>query len=284
MQVERVCIVGLGLMGGSLALALRPFLSHLIIVDTNDATRKVAQKFTDEVTGDLTDGVREAELVILATPVRTILHLLAQLPVARPDGCMIMDLGSTKAEICRTMEALPESFQAIGGHPMCGKETAGFAAASADLYRGQTFVLCRNGRTTPKIEAVAHEIIEIIGANPLRLSSQIHDEMVATTSHLPYLVSAALMNTAAAQNNEQLWQVSASGFHDTTRLAGSAPQMLLDILLTNETAILNQIEAYQSKLNEIKHLLLNGSEQNIADWLKATSQHHADYKNVKRKM
>ncbi|MEJ2747833.1 MAG: prephenate dehydrogenase [Anaerolineae bacterium] len=279
MQVERVCIVGLGLMGGSLALALRPFLTHLTIVDTDPKTRKAAQDFADLATGDLAEGVKEAELVILATPVRTILRLLAQLPAARPDGCLVMDLGSTKAEICRAMEALPPTFQAIGGHPMCGKETAGFGAAAADLYRGQTFVLCENGRTTPKIIAIAQEIIATIGANPLLLPPQIHDNMVAATSHLPYLVSAALMQTAAAQNNEQLWQVSASGFRDTTRLAGSDPQMLLDILLTNGTAVLTQIEAYQTQLDEIKHLLTKGDEQELAKWLEKVKMSHNKYRS-----
>lgn len=283
MLAKKVCIVGLGLMGGSLALALRPFLSHLTIVDTNPETRAAAQDFADVVTADLAEGVQDAELVILATPVRTILRLLAQLPAARPDGCLLLDLGSTKAEICRAMEALPASFQAIGGHPMCGKETAGFGAASADLYRGQTFVLCENGRTTPKITAVAQEIIETIGAKPLFLPPQTHDKMVAATSHLPYLVSATLMQTAAAQNNEQLWQVSASGFRDTTRLAGSDPQMLLDILLTNGTAVLAQIEQYQRQLNGIKRLLSSSDEKELLDWLTKTNQQHEAYKSVKRK-
>ncbi len=283
MQVERVCIVGLGLMGGSLALALRPFLSHLAIVDTNPDTLIAAKKFADSVTADFAAGVQEADLVILATPVRAILQLLAQLPTARPHGCLVLDLGSTKAAICRAMAQLPPSFQAIGGHPMCGKETAGFAQAEPDLFAGQTFVLCGNGRTTPHVEAVAHEIIEKIGALPLALPSQSHDEMVAAISHLPYLVSAALLQTAAAQDNEQLWLVSASGFRDTTRLAGSAPQMMLDILLTNGTAVINQIETYQNQLIEIKQLLLSGSEQELANRLAKTRQQYLTYRNAKQK-
>lgn len=281
MQVERVCIVGLGLMGGSLALALRPFLTHLNIVDTKQETRAAAQDFADVVTADLAEGVKDAELVILATPVRTILRLLAQLPAARPDGCLLLDLGSTKAEICRAMEGLPESFQAIGGHPMCGKETAGFASASADLYRGQTFVLCENGRTTSQIAAIAHEIIETIGAKPLLLPPQTHDNMVAAISHLPYLVSAALMQTAAAQNNEQLWPVSASGFRDTTRLAGSDPQMLLDILLTNRMEVLEQVDKLQGQIITIKKLLIQGDEVALTDWLAKTWQQHHLYRKRK---
>jgi prephenate dehydrogenase len=213
--------------------------------------------------------------------VRTILRLLAQLPAARPDGCLVMDLGSTKAEICRAMEALPPSFQAIGGHPMCGRETAGFGAAAADLYRGQTFVLCENGRTTPQITAVAQEIIKTIGAKPLLLPPQTHDKMVAATSHLPYLVSAALMQTAAAQNDEQLWQVSASGFRDTTRLAGSDPQMLLDILLTNRMEVLEQVDKLQGQIITIKKLLIQGDETALADWLAETRRQYELYRKGK---
>jgi len=282
MQIERLCIVGLGLMGGSLALALRPFISHLAIVDTSPQTLAEAQKFADLATADFAEGVRDADLVILATPVRVILNLLTQLPTIWPDGCLVMDLGSTKTEICQTMEQLPSTFQAIGGHPMCGKETAGFDHAEPGLFVGETFVLCENGRTTPHIEAIAHQIIEAIGAKPLNLSPQIHDNMVAAVSHLPYLVSAALMQTAAAQADNQLWQVSASGFRDTTRLAGSDPQMLLDILVTNRTAVTDQIDKLQGQIIKLKQLLLWGDETEIADWLAETRRHHTTYRKVKQ--
>ncbi|MCP4427020.1 MAG: prephenate dehydrogenase [Chloroflexi bacterium] len=283
MQIERVCIVGLGLMGGSLALALRPSLTHLSIVDANPQPLAAAQELADLATADFAAGARDADLIILATPVRVILRQLAQLPAICPDGCLVMDLGSTKAKICRTMEQLPPAFQAIGGHPMCGKETAGIAHADPNLYRGETFVLCGNGRTTPRVEAVAREIIELIGAKPLNLSPQTHDEMVAATSHLPYLVSAALMQTTAAQGSDQLWRVSASGFRDTTRLAGSDPQMLLDILLTNRTAVADQIDKLQGQIITLKQLLLWGDETKIADWLVKTKRQREIYENVKRK-
>ena len=242
-----------------------------------------AAALADRVTADLAAGAHDADLIILATPVRTILRLLAQLPAVRPDGCLLMDLGSTKATICRAMAALPPSFQAIGGHPMCGREMTGFGAATADLYRGHIFVLCRNGRTTSDVELVANEIIGRLGAVPLLLSPQAHDEMVAATSHLPYLISAVLTQTVAAQNDKQLWQVSASGFRDMSRLSGSDPQMILDILLTNRTAVIEQIDAYQGQLIKLKQLLLRGEEKGLADWLAQTRRSLEDYKKVKRK-
>lgn len=280
--VRRLAIVGAGLMGGSLALALRPSLDHLTLIDPHPHTRQAAAGLADLVTADLAVGVADAELVILAAPVRAILQLLAELPTARPDGCLLLDLGSAKTAICQAMAALPGQFQAIGGHPMCGKETAGFAAADPDLYRNQTFVLCRSGRTTPRIEQAALDILARIGSRPLFLPPDAHDGLVGASSHLPYLVSAALMTTAAALRDDQVWQVSASGFRDSSRLSGSDPAMMLDILLTNRTAVLDHLQNYLAELTAVQQLLQTGDEKALAQWLAAAQQHHRSYKQARR--
>jgi prephenate dehydrogenase len=281
MWQERVCIVGLGLMGGSLALALRPYLKHLTVVDTDADTLAAAQELADTATADLAQGVRGADLIVLATPVRTILRLLADLPSLRPQGGMVLDVGSTKTEIGRAMAALPPRFQAIGGHPMCGKEKAGFAAATPDLYQDRTFILCRNGRTDPAIEALARRLIDQVGARPLLLPADTHDALVAATSHLPYLVAAALMRAVSAVDDGRLWSVSASGFHDTARLSASDPQMMLDILLTNRAAVLSQLERYQQELAAVVELLQSGDEETLARWLAQVQRQHADYRRDK---
>jgi prephenate dehydrogenase len=278
---ERVCIVGLGLMGGSLALALRGRVPTLIGVDAAESSRHLAltQQIVHHATADLQEGIQQADLVILATPVRTILHLLAELPRLRPGGCLVLDIGSTKQVICEAMEALPEGFAAIGGHPMCGRETAGLAAATADLYQEQTFILCRNGRTTAAMESTALHLIEAIGGRPLFLSPYDHDQAVAAVSHLPYLVAALLMR----QVEETLWPVSASGFRDTTRLAGTDPQMILDVLLTNRQAILTVLERYQADMEGFRILLETADESVLREWLEATySQHQAYRAQTKR--
>jgi prephenate dehydrogenase len=193
----------------------------------------------------------------------------------------VLDLGSTKTVIGEALAALPPQFEAIGGHPMCGKETAGFAAADSLLYQEQTFVLCPNERTTPAAEAFARHLVELIGARPLFLEATDHDQIVATVSHLPYLAAAALMHLAAAQNDDRLWPVSASGFRDTTRLAGSDPRMMLDILLTNKTAVLAEIGRYRHTLQQIETLLQSGSETELARWLATTQQDHVAYRRQK---
>ncbi|HID54104.1 MAG TPA: prephenate dehydrogenase [Anaerolineae bacterium] len=290
MKVTRICVVGLGLIGGSFALALRlaqrtalrPFPLHLTIVDTNPQTRAAANRLADFVTDDFAAGVQEAELVVLATPVRVILDCLARLPDLRPDGCLVLDLGSSKANICRAMDGLPDSFQAIGGHPMAGKETAGFGAATPDLFRQQMFILCRTQRTTPSLELLAMELIDHVGASPLFLPGELHDEMVAAVSHVPYVVSAALMRMAALLGDERLWPVSASGFRDTSRISGSDPRMMLDILLTNKTAVLQQIAQYQDILTAVTHFLETDDEDALLHWIQETQQAYLTYQKYKK--
>lgn len=289
MLKAKVTIVGLGLMGGSLALALRlaqrvalkPHATHLTVVDANPETRVAAARLADVVTADFAAGVRDAELVILATPVRSIVALLAELARVRPEGCMVLDLGSTKADICRAMANLPEGFQALGGHPMCGKETAGFGAATPDLYRDKTFVLCRHGRTTTAVETLVLELLTIVGARPLFLPPEVHDEIVAGVSHLPYVVAGSLMRTAFAIGDERAWAVSASGFRDTARVAGTDPQMMLDILLTNRPAVLAQLQRFQTEVTAVTDLLQSGDEAALAAWLAETQREYREYRTMK---
>jgi prephenate dehydrogenase len=279
----RITIAGLGLMGGSLALALRPYTPHLTAVDPDPTTRQTAlsQGLVDAATDNLAEGIKAADLLILAAPVRAILAQLAELPGCKPDGCLLLDLGSTKQAICQAMSALPPSFQAIGGHPMCGRETSGLSAATADLYHTKTFILCPTARTTPAVEQIALELVTAIGSRPLWLDPAEHDQMVAAVSHLPYLLSAAFMQQAAAlaRIDQRLWPVSASGFRDTARLAGSNPAVMLDILLTNRAAVLSQLEQYQQKLAMIAALLQAGDETAARDWLEAAQ---ADYNHYRQ--
>jgi prephenate dehydrogenase len=285
LEGQTVVVAGLGLMGGSLALALRGQDVRLVGVDPDEATRRLAleRAVVDEATGDFAEGVRGAALVILAAPVSAILSLLAQLPEARPEGCLVLDLGSTKQAVVDAMDRLPPAFRAAGGHPMCGKEVTGVQAAEAGLFRGQTFILCRSIRTDELAEAVAGQLVTALGARPLWLSAAEHDWLVARVSHLPYFAAAALLAEAAsvAQTNEPVWQVSASGFRDTTRLAGSDPQMLRDIGLTNRRAILAGLEAYRRRLDEVTEILERGDGDALYHWLATRQAEYAIYRAAK---
>ncbi len=262
-----VVIVGLGLMGASLGYDLRGHCRRVVgVVRRPEAVAEaLAAGCADEVTLDAEAAVAAADLVVLAAPVRTVLQQIAGLgPLLRPDGILI-DMGSTKAAICRAMNALPPHVQAIGGHPMCGKERAGLAAAEAGLYRGCTFVLCPLPRTRPATLALVHEMIALIGANPLLLEPERHDRLVAAISHLPYLNAASLVAhvMAVAETDPTVWDVAASGFRDSSRVAASDVNMLLDILLTNREAVLAAMTDYEDRLGRLRQVLADGDEANL---------------------
>lgn len=276
-----IAIVGLGLMGGSLALSLRGSVGRLTGIDIDPQTRDLALDggIVDAVAPSMDEGISSSDMVVLAVPVRRIVTMLQELPQLRPGGCMVLDLGSTKNAVGQAMERLPERFSAIGGHPMCGREKSGLGVASATLYQGQTFILCRNRRTTPLVEENALALVRAIGSSPLFMLATNHDQLVATSSHLPYLVASVLMRRAwsVAEQDGRLWSVSASGLYDTTRLAGSEPQMMLEILLANRQEILRQVVAYGKELEGIADMLRNGDEETLYETLKAAQKRRNEY-------
>ena len=282
----RIIIVGAGLMGGSLAKILAPHAQALVVVDRDPATRTqvVAQGVANAAVADLTDLTVEAsDLVILCTPVRFIMETIASLPSLAPNGCMLLDIGSTKWDICRAMNGLPGWFQAIGGHPMCGKETSGFAVSSAELFQNQTFIITPTVRTTPYLREVVEAIVALIGSTPVIMPPKDHDRVVALTSHLPYLIASTLMRQAtdAADETDVLWQVSASGFRDTSRLSGSSPTMMRDILLTNRQAVVQQLLRFQRQLAAVIELVNEEDPDALAAWLADNRQQHLQYKQAK---
>lgn len=273
----RVAIVGIGLMGGSLAGALkkRGACREVRGVARREETIEEALRrgFINEGTCDLAKGVEQADLIVLATPVRTVLELVPQVGSLAPAGCLLMDLSSTKARVVEAMKALPPYLQAIGGHPMCGKEASGVVAAEADLYEGATFVLTplRQGsgqalrRTSSEALTLAQELVEAIGAQPLLMDAERHDRLVAAVSHLPYLLSVGLVATAeeVAAEDEMVWELAASGFRDASRLAASDVTMMLDILLTNRQAVGETLSRFANQLNAIAHLLETDDVQTL---------------------
>jgi prephenate dehydrogenase len=281
----RLTVVGLGLMGGSLAMALQHKVASLSAVDKDVATRRLARKqgVVEKVFADVEDGLRECDLLVLALPVRTIATMIGQLPTITAEGCLVFDLGSTKRDIVSAMDRLPERFEALGLHPMCGKERSGLAAASAGLYDGQIAVVCRSARTTGRAVTVALALLEAIGARPLFMDAETHDEIVASTSHMPYILSTLILEQCArmAQTDARTWQVSSTGFRDMSRLAASDPVMMTDILLTNRDAILARLADYVSGLDHLRVLLEQGHERELVTWLGQVQKEYAAYRAAK---
>ena len=172
-----------------------------------------------------------------------------------------MDLGSTKAEIVQGMAALPPELDPIGGHPMCGKEKSGLANASEDLFMGVPFALTALSRTTPRARTLAEEILQVIGAKPLWMEPEIHDEWVAATSHLPYLLSVALVNATPLEAAALL----GPSFQSATRVAASNPEMMRDIFLTNQDQVIGAIRRFVTKFENLETLIKVGNAQQMED-------------------
>ena len=276
-----VAIVGLGLMGGSLALALRQSRAcrHVCGIARRPETvaEALARRVVDLGTTSLEEGVAEADVVVLAVPVRAIIAMIPAVGALMKPGSLLLDLGSTKREITQAMDQLPPHVQALGGHPMCGKESSGLESADLTLYRGATFALTPLPRTTPGSLTLAHEMAQAVGAHPLIVEAAQHDRLVAAISHLPYLLAAGLVATArtVAQGDERVWQLAASGFRDTSRLAASDVRMMLDILMTNRSAIDEMIDLAQANLSALRDLISSQDEASLQELLSTLQQQRA---------
>lgn len=274
---RHLTIVGLGLMGGSMALALRGVADTITGVDSRSETLEyaLANGFVDQATENLRAGVSEADVVILSAPVRVITDMLRQrIGSYLRSNTLLMDIGSTKQDICRVMGDLPIGIQAVGGHPMTGKESSGVEASDADLYKGRPFVLCPTRRTTPAGRLRALGLIEVLGAVPIEMEAERHDRVVAAISHLPYLLSAALVATVAreSETDDAVWRLAAGGFRDMSRLAGSDVQMMGDILSTNTQAVATLLAMFRMQLAHLEAMLISRDEQHLAEMLRPTRE------------
>lgn len=267
LQGAQVTVVGLGLMGGSLAGALRNQCRTVVGVARRAETIEtaLAHGLIDRGTTDLTSSVRQADAVVLATPVRVIMQQLAEIGPLLPEGCLLMDLGSTKTQIIAEMARLPDHVQPLGGHPMCGKEVSGIEMADPALYQGCTFILTPLPRTSEAALALGRELAKAVGAQPLVLAAERQDFLVATVSHLPYLLACALVSTADATTSADpaAWEIVAGGFRDTSRVAGSDVTMMIDILLTNREEVLKALKVYQTQLRDLTRLVEAGDEGDL---------------------
>lgn len=267
-----IAIAGLGLMGGSLGLALQGKVARIVGVARRRETlhQALAMGAIDEGYATLAAGVSTADLVVLATPVGIVLEQIAELSAlasagALPSGCVVLDLGSTKEQVCQALGTLPDNVQPVGCHPMCGKETSGIEVAEARLYQGAPFVITPLPRTRPQTVALVTALAEAIGARPIELDAARHDRLVAAISHLPYMLSVALFAAVddMAQDDQMVWELAAGGFRSTTRLAGSDVTMMLDILFSNQANVLILIDALRQRLNEMEALLRAGDRPGL---------------------
>ena len=219
-----------------------------------------------------------ADILVLGTPVRATIDLIRQIGGRLEDGCLVMDLGSTKTQIVAAMEELPEGVQPIGGHPMCGKEVPGIGAADPEIYRGCIFVLTPLTRTSMAARSLSIDVVNAVGAQPLWLAPERHDRLVAVISHLPYLLACALVGTAqgASSVDPIVWDLVSSGFRSTSRLAASDVTMMLDILATNREGITTAVHAFQDRLQALLQLVWSENESSARAALDAIREQRSE--------
>jgi prephenate dehydrogenase len=259
--MNTIAIAGVGLIGGSLALAVRKagWQGRILGVSSPRTIESALQNHVIDEGATIEEAADRADIIYLSQPISVILETLNRLArIARP-GCLITDAGSTKAEIVsRAAEVLPSGVQFLGGHPMAGKEARGVQSADADLFRDRTYVFTPTSSSdlqTPNASAFI-ALTESVGALPLILDAAEHDRRVALTSHLPQLASTALASTVGSEllTDEEL-SVSGPGFQDQTRLALSSWDIWSDIVRTNTTFIDHALGVYIDKLTEMRENL-----------------------------
>lgn len=269
-MIEKVAVVGLGLIGGSLAKAIKKYTDLRIIgVDVKDDYINEAQGrgIIDESFKKI-EAPLDADVVFICTPVGAVISCIEEMLPYLKDGCIITDVGSTKRTIMNAInEIIPENMFFIGGHPMTGSEKFGFFASNSELFNGNNYFIVP-GKNTPVeiVDVFINEIIKKLGAKPILIDSDSHDKIVGIVSHVPHILSATLTNFVYKEDADSI-KFAAGGFKDTTRISMSQTEMWKDIILNNKEVIKNLLLDYENLLNEFLFYLEHDDIQSLCKFL-----------------
>ncbi len=271
--IPQLTVVGVGLIGGSLALALKQagLVGEVVGVGRGRANLETAVEcgVIDRFTHDVGEGVEGADLVFLATPVQTLPGVAAAaLPRMKP-GSVLTDGGSVKQYVIDRIEPLlPPGVHFVPGHPIAGTEQSGSAAAFAALYQGRRCILTPTEKTDPTALDLVRRVWQAAGSEVVIMEAARHDRVLAAVSHLPHMVAYALVNTVSCEDRfgENILQYSAGGFRDFTRIASSDPTMWRDIALTNREALLEVVGYFETVLAELKNDIAAGNGEQLYDF------------------
>lgn len=269
----KIAVVGAGLIGGSLGLAIRQASGeyHIVGIGRNQDSldRAIKRGAIDSASLSLEDAA-DAAFVFVATPVSLIVPVVRELAdCLRPDA-IVTDVGSTKARIVDEIESfIPANIHFIGGHPMTGSERHGVEAASASLFKNSHYILTPTPSTNMDAFGKLHTLLTSLGANVLAIEPSKHDRLVATVSHLPHLVAASLVRLAnnQASEEENLLLLAAGGFRDTTRIAAADADIWVDICMDNREAILDILGRYKAELESMAKVLSDQDREALLDIL-----------------
>ena len=277
----KMTVIGVGLLGASLARACkeRGLVEEITGYGRNRENLEKARvlKVIDHCSTDLAEAVKDADLVVLCTPVTSIIPLIQNMIARIRPGALITDVGSVKEPIVKEAEKLvPEGVYFVGSHPIAGGENSGLEASTADLYQNAKCIVTPTGKTNNKALEKISALWQAVGMQVINLSAEEHDFVFGAVSHLPHIVVYALMNTLGAlrtQDDREVTAFSGAGLKDITRIASSDPVMWRDICLSNRNHSLDLIDRFQNKLDEIRSTIEKGDGEALKEEFMAANKY-----------
>ncbi len=272
-KIERLAIIGVGLIGGSLVRALREAGALKSVVGIGRSLPNLEEALSlgicDEITQDLVEGVRGADVVFISVPVCAIPGVVAGIAPALAPGCIVTDGGSVKSAIVSECEALmPPGCFFVGGHPIAGTEHTGAAASFATLYRGRRCILTPTERTDVAALERVSRMWRLAGADVCLMEPGHHDRIFAEISHLPHMAAYALVHAVGTADveGENVLSYTAGGFRDFTRIASSDPAMWRDIALMNRNSLLQSIDGFSTSMAELRRRIAAGDGEGLSEF------------------
>ncbi len=277
--IERLAIIGVGLIGGSFARALREAGAVKAVVGIGRSRSNLEEALSlgivDEITQDAAAGVRGAQMVFISTPVCSIPSVVAEIVPTLSSGCIVTDGGSVKTAIVKECEQLmPAGCHFVGGHPIAGTEHSGAAASFATLYKGKRCILTPTEHTDASAVEVVSRLWKLTGAVVCSMEPGHHDRIFAEISHLPHMVAYSLVHAVGTADveGENVLSYTAGGFRDFTRIASSDPAMWRDIALMNREALLKSVDGFSASLAELRQRIDSSDAGGLAEFFTIAKQ------------
>lgn len=269
MKINSVTVIGLGLIGGSLAKALweRTDINIIKAVDISSESinQAVSEGYISKGYTELNDDVYESDLIFICTPLKKAIEYISKLSDRVSDNCIITDVASTKSEIVNFVNSMDKPLRFVGGHPMAGTEKSGFAASLSHLFENAYYVLTPAISTKEQDIDIMSELIKKIGGIPIITNADEHDFVAATISHVPHIIATALVNLVGKSecSDGKMQTLAAGGFKDITRIASSSPEMWENVVLSNKHKIGGVLDSFVETLYELRQYIDNDDTNSI---------------------